>query len=278
MSNTTALNFSQHNQSEIAQQIRFAQDRALSITPLSTTYPDLDLQSAYQIADLCHQAKLGVGATRVGRKIGFTNASIWPTYNVKEPVWGSMYAHTVTELQSNAALCSIAHLSEPRIEPEIIFKLKSVPTVNASELELLACIDWMAHGFEIVQSNFKDWKFKVQDTIAQGGLHGMLLIGPRVKVTSATNQLIQQLEQFTINLNCDQVVIDTGKGSNVLGSPLLALRHFVNLLSQQKQALKADEIITTGTLTGAFPIKAGQCWNTKLSGIDLPGMDVTFIA
>ncbi len=278
MSNTTAPTAPKIDLSEIAQQMRYAQDRALSIAPLTTTYPDLDLPSAYQIADLCYQAKLGVGATRVGRKIGFTNASIWPTYNVKEPVWGSMYAHTVIELQTNTALCSLSHLSEPRIEPEIIFKLKSVPKPTASASELLACIDWMAHGFEIVQSNFKDWKFKVQDTIAQGGLHGMLLVGKQVKVTGATNQLIQQLEQFTINLNCDQITIDSGKGSNVLGSPLLALGHLVNLLGQQKQTLKADEIITTGTLTGAFPIKAGQCWSTKLSGIDLPGMDVTFTA
>lgn len=275
MSNTT---FSQSNLFEIAQQVRYAQDRALSIAPLTTTYPDLDLSSAYQIADLCYEAKLAIGAKRVGRKIGFTNASIWPTYNVKEPVWGSMYAHTVVELQSNTALCSLAHLSEPRIEPEIIFKLKSVPTVNASAQELLACIDWMAHGFEFVQSNFRDWKFKVQDTIAQGGLHGMLLVGPQVTVTGTANQLMQQLEQFTINLSCDQRVIDSGKGSNVLGSPLLALGHLVNLLGQQKQTLKADEIITTGTLTGAFPIKAGQCWRTELSGIDLPGMDVTFTA
>jgi 2-keto-4-pentenoate hydratase len=278
MSNSAATNFSQHNLSEIARQVRYAQDRALSIAPLTATYPDLDLQSAYQIADLCYQAKLGVGAKRVGRKIGFTNASIWPTYNVKEPVWGSMYAHTVIELQSTSTLCSLGHLSEPRIEPEIIFKLRSIPEINASAHELLACIDWMAHGFEIVQSNFKDWKFKVQDTIAQGGLHGMLLVGQKVKITGATNQLVQQLEQFTINLAYDQKVIDSGKGSNVLGSPLLALGHLVNLLGQQKQALKADEIITTGTLTGAFPIKAGQCWSTTLSAIDLPGMNVTFTA
>jgi 2-keto-4-pentenoate hydratase len=276
MSITTNANSSQYTLAEIAQQVRYAQDRALSIAPLTSTYPDLDMPSAYQIADICYQAKVSIGAKRVGRKIGFTNAAIWPTYNVQEPVWGSMYAHTVVELTSPTAICSLAHLSEPRIEPEIIFKLKSVPNVNASALELLACIDWMAHGFEIVQSNFKGWKFKVQDTVAQGGLHGMLLVGPQVKVPSATNQLVEQLEKFTINLHCDQTLIDSGNGSNVLGSPLLALGHLVNLFGQQKQFLKACEIITTGTLTGAFPIKAGQCWSTKLSGIDLPGLDVTF--
>jgi 2-keto-4-pentenoate hydratase len=275
MASTT---FSENNISEAAQKMRYAQDRALQIEPLTSTYPELDLADAYQIADLCYHSKLEVGAKRVGRKIGFTNAAIWPTYNVQEPVWGPMYAHTVNQLQSNAAHCSLTHLSEPRIEPEIILKLKSVPTVNATAYELLACIDWIAHGFEIVQSNFRDWKFKVQDTIAQGGLHGMLLIGPQVKVSGATSQLVAQLEQFTLNLNCDGKLIDSGKGANVLGSPLLALGHLVNLLNQQKQTLSASEIITTGTLTGAFPITAGQCWSTTLRGIDLPGIEVTFTA
>jgi 2-keto-4-pentenoate hydratase len=276
MTNTT--NFSALDLSNIARQIRYAQDRAQLLTPLTTTYPNLDLPSAYQIADYCHQAKVGIGAKRVGRKIGFTNKSIWPTYNVNEPVWGAMYAHTVVELSSNTAFCSLKHLSEPRIEPEIIFKLKSVPKVSASALELLACIEWMAHGFEIVQSNFKDWKFKVQDTIAQGGLHGMLLVGPRVNIATATKQLADQLENFTVQLNCDKTLIDSGKGSNVLGSPLLALGHLVNLLGQRKEALDPQEIITTGTLTGAFPVKAGQTWSTAISGINLPGIEVRFTA
>jgi 2-oxo-3-hexenedioate decarboxylase len=39
--------------------------------------------------------------------------------------------------------------------------------------------------------------------------------------------------------------------------------------------LRAGELVTTGTLTRAFPVAAGERWSTTLSGIDLPGLAVT---
>ncbi len=46
-------------------------------------------------------------------------------------------------------------LAEPRIEPEIIFKLALAPAPGMDETALQACIDWVGHDFEIVQSIFK---------------------------------------------------------------------------------------------------------------------------
>jgi 2-oxo-3-hexenedioate decarboxylase len=75
-------------------------------------------------------------------------------------------------------------------------------------------------------------------------------------------------------------VRDTGRGSNVLGSPLAAAGHLIALLAKQPQAkpLQAGELVTTGTLTGALPIRAGETWSTVLDGIALPGISVAFDA
>ena len=40
------------------------------------------------------------------------------------------------------------HLAEPRIEPEIVFKLAVAPAPGMGEGALLESIDWVAHGFE----------------------------------------------------------------------------------------------------------------------------------
>jgi 2-keto-4-pentenoate hydratase len=40
-----------------------------------------------------------------------------------------------------------------------------------------ACIDWIAHGIEIVQSHFPGWKFQAADTIADWALHGRSFLG-----------------------------------------------------------------------------------------------------
>jgi 2-keto-4-pentenoate hydratase len=36
----------------------------------------------------------------------------------------------------------------------------------------------------------------------------------------------------------------------------------------------AGEIVTTGTLTAALPVKPGETWSTALSGIELPGLEL----
>jgi 2-oxo-3-hexenedioate decarboxylase len=64
----------------------------------------------------------------------------------------------------------------------------------------------------------------------------------------------------------------------VLGSPLNALRYLVGLLARDPHnpPLRAGEIVSTGTLTLAMPVKAGQVWTTQASGIALEGITVRF--
>jgi 2-oxo-3-hexenedioate decarboxylase len=57
----------------------------------------------------------------------------------------------------------------------------------------------------------------------------------------------------------------------VLGGPLSALRHLVGLLASDalNPPLAAGEIISTGTLTRAMPIAAGEVWSAAPTGIAL---------
>jgi 2-oxo-3-hexenedioate decarboxylase len=40
--------------------------------------------------------------------------------------------------------------------------------------------------------------------------------------------------------------------------------------------LAAGEIVTTGTVTRAFPVAPGETWRTELHGLDLPAMTIRF--
>ena len=132
----------------------------------------------------------------------------------------------------------------------------------------------------IVQSHFPGWKFQAADTIADSTMHGTLLIGERRDVARLGLDLVARLEQFTIALACDGTVRDRARGANVLGSPLAAVAHLISVLAAQPRAtaLQAGELVTTGTLTQALPIRAGETWSTVLDGINLPGLSVTFDA
>ena len=262
----------------IARQMKAAQDEARQIEPFTSQLSDFDVPSAYAVARLIHEERIHRGAVTVGRKIGFTNRAMWSRYGVCEPIWGYIYDTTVVRVSGTQARCSLRRFTEPKIEPEIIFHFRSSPPVGGDLAALLACIDWVAHGFEIVQSHFPKWKFEAADTVADQALHATLLVGPPQSVDWLGPGLITALESFSLALSCHGDVRELGLGSNVLGSPLAAIAHLVAVLATQPQQvpLQANEMVTTGTITTAQSIYPGEVWRTELQGIALPGICVEF--
>ena len=263
----------------IAHQIKAAQDQGLFLGQFTAKNPGFDTAEAYAVADLIHAMRLAEGARVVGRKIGFTNSAMWTQYGVSAPVWAYVYDTTVTYLPdtSNAAVtCSLRGFVQPKIEPEIIFHFHSAPPPGGDMAAVLACIDWVAHGFEMVQSPYPDWKFQASDAIAVGGLHARLLVGRRQPVDTLGASLQEALAVFTLALSCDGQLIETGHGANVLGNPLQAIVHLMEVLANQSpcQPIQADELVTTGTVTSAYAVQPGQTWQTALNGIALPGLSV----
>src|SRR3954471_19572393 len=112
------------------------------IPPFTDTYPSLTPVQGYEAAGALHQHRLVQGWVPVGRKIGFTNRTIWPRYGVYEPIWGTVYDRTLIEARGNQATVPLAGLVNPRIEPEICFGLGASPKAE----RLLEAIEWMAHS------------------------------------------------------------------------------------------------------------------------------------
>ena len=260
--------------------MKAAQDEVRQIEPFSSRPGAFDISSAYEVSRLIHEARLAEGCVPVGRKIGFTNPDMWALYGVREPIWAYMYDRTVVRLSGRHQTCSLGRFTEPKIEPEIVFHFGSAPPPDGDLFAILDCIDWVAHAFEIVQSHFPGWKFQAADTIADGGLHGTLLVGEPQAASCLGTGLVAALESFSIDLSCDGELCETGRGFNVLGSPLAAIAHLVAVLAKQPQymPLRADEMVTTGTVTTAQAIRPGQIWRTAIEGIALPGLSVEFVA
>ena len=242
--------------------------------PTLTGRMELDATAAYRVAGALRRAREARGARHVGRKIGFSNRTIWPVYVIDAPMWGDMFAETVREVAPGDEV-PLDRLIEPRIEPEIAFGLSATPDPVMSDAELLGCCACLAHGVELVQSPYPGWQFGAPDTIVAGGLHGMLLLGPR----PAGPEWLAQLGDFACRLLRDGELQADGHSSNVLGRPLQVLRHLAALLAADPEgpALAPGKIVTTGTLTDALPVQVGQRWTTKLVGVDLPGIDIRLV-
>jgi 2-oxo-3-hexenedioate decarboxylase len=264
---------------DIAKEVFAVLETGGQIAPFSKAYPDFGLKQAYSVTAAVRAAREARGERPIGRKIGFTNRTIWAEYGVYAPIWGYVYDRTVRDLTGEALEVSLAGMAEPRIEPEIVVGLAAPPAPGMDERELIHCIDWVAHGFEIVQSIFPNWSFQAPDTVAAYGLHGRLFIGPRHSAQSRRDDWARELSRFEIDLFRNGAQVDHGVAANVLDGPLFALRHLAETLAQDRLSppLAAGEIVTTGTLTRAFPVAAGEEWSTKLTGIPLEGARIRFI-
>jgi 2-oxo-3-hexenedioate decarboxylase len=202
---------------------------------------------------------------------------MWKVYGVHAPIWGYITDRTTHELAYTQAL-RIKDFVEPRIEPEIMFGLKATPMPGMSDAALLDCTEWVSLGYEVVQSIFPDWKFAAPDTVAANGVHGAVLVGARHPVAPRKIEWQRELATFRVELYCNGKLSQRGSGALVLDSPLLALRHLIELLANDSHnpPLRAGEIISTGTLTLAMPVSAGESWTTKVSGIPLEEIALRF--
>lgn len=243
------------------------------IEPFSSRDPAFGLDDAYRVTPVVRRLREARGEKVLGRKIGFTNRTIWQQYGVYGPIWGYVYDSTVRDLSDMSGPVSLATFAEP----EIVFGMSAAPEAGMDERALLSCIGWVAHGYEIVQSIFPDWKFAASDTVAAFGLHGALFIGERHQIGGDSDKWFAALSDFEIILRSDDV-IERGHARDVLDGPLSALKRLVGLLAQDRDnpPIAAGEIITTGTLTKAMPVKPGDRWTTELGGIPLGGIDIRF--
>ncbi|MEM9222127.1 MAG: fumarylacetoacetate hydrolase family protein [Pseudomonadota bacterium] len=242
---------------------------ARQMPPLSQTVSGFDLTMAHGIST---ELRVLRGERVVGRKIGFTNRTLWERYGVSAPMWGDMTEGSVADLDGRPV--SMARFCEPRLEPEIALKLAAPVDASMDDETILEAIEWIAPAFEIVQSIFPRWKFTLADCAAANGLHGRLLLGPRVPVGAWA----LGLPGVVLRLSKNGELVETGYGHNVLDGPLSALRHLcAALVGAAASPLAPGEIVTTGTLTDAWVIAEGDTFSATYEESPLGTISASFI-
>lgn len=246
------------------------------VVPFSQRFEGFDLAAAYDVVGCLKDLRGEDGERPVGRKVGFTNRHIWEKFGVSAPVWNYVFDATVQDAGSESASLAVGRLQEPLIEPELVLHLSAPPKPGMSEVDLLACIDWVAAGFEIVHSIFPDWKFSAADGAAAYGMHSGLVIGKRMQLPTDPMQALNALRDFSVTLQSDSGKCRQGHATDVLGGPLHVLRHLADEIARHpaSEPLKAGEIVTTGTLTEAMSARPGDTWSVRFDGIALQPLEL----
>jgi 2-oxo-3-hexenedioate decarboxylase len=264
----------------IADRIMAAGEAGAQIAPVSDDDTDFDIAAAYATGAEIMRRRIASGERQTGWKIGFTNRTIWPEYGIYAPIFGPMYHTTIHEMPHTEPIPGSLHgLTEPRIEAEIAFRLARPPEPGMKPAAILECIDGVAPGFEIVRSIYPGWKFRIADAIAAFGMHGRFYHAPFALISDPAQrgEWLPALETFEMELTQGGATVDRGKAQNVLDGPLHALGHFVTEYDRVFGArLRPGDVVTTGTVTRAFPVKPGETWSLRVHGMLMPELTIRF--
>ena len=253
----------------------YAKGRIVESPPSSQSF---DLVAAYAVEAELVRLRRAEGHTTVGRKVGFANKAVWRVLKLDTLVWAHMYDDTVRYAHDGAASLPLVNRVAPKIEPEVVFKLKKPMVAGLDAAAVLDGVEWLALGFEIIDCVFPDWKFQPPDFVAAYGLHAGLIVGsPRPVQATDIPALVKQLPRFKVRLSKNGQLVEEGSGRNSLRSPALCVAELAAALARQSPShpLEAGELISSGTLTESQPMAAGDTWSATVDGLDLPGLTLT---
>jgi 2-oxo-3-hexenedioate decarboxylase len=246
---------------------------------LSSQDPAFDLAHAYAVERELARMRSRAGHAAIGRKVGYANKAMWRVLKLDTLVWAHMYDDTVHLASSCERSLSVVRMLSPKIEPEVVFKLKSPLAGGVAEAAaVLEATDWIALGFEIIDCVYPDWKFQPADFVAAYGLHAALVVGPTRSVDAGSiPALVEELAAFKVRLLKNGELAQHGSGKNALRSPALCVAELAAAVNRQAEPepLAAGELISTGTLTDSLPIAAGETWRAEVDGIDLAPVSLT---
>ncbi len=257
-----------------------------TLMPSLTGEASLSIDDAYDIARSIVDIRIAQGENPVGRKIGFSNRKLWQRYGksapIDGPIWSTLFDSTVEFAMDNMGVHKLTKVAQPRIEPGLVFKLGRAPHPDADLLGIAECLEWMANGFEVVTSPFRQWSFEQADAVAAFGLHRALIVGePKMLSRQGRHNLAEVLAGASLSLSkstADSTALcAAGFGSDVLDSPLHALYSLHQQLKTQQRfsPLQAGELIMTGSWTDSLPVKRGEVWSSAFSQLNLPGLNLS---
>lgn len=232
----------------------------------STREGGLDMVTAYAVEAELVRLRAAAGHKPVGRKVGYANKAAWRILKLDTLVWAHMYDDTVRFAAGNAAALSLIGTVAPKIEPEIVFKLKKPLGGSTDPAVILDAVEWIALGFEIIDCVFPNWEFQPADFVAAFGLHIGLIVGePKPVTAESIPMLVEQLAKFKLRLMKNGELAEEGAGKNSLRSPALCLGELARITS-----LEPGELVSSGTLTTPQWIASGDTWVAELDGLELP--------
>ncbi|MEC9339867.1 MAG: 2-oxopent-4-enoate hydratase [Pseudomonadota bacterium] len=233
-----------------------------TVIPFTERESDITIEDGYQIQQRVINRRIEQDGERVvGKKIGVTSKAVQDMLGVHQPDFG--YLMSSTAYNDGDSIKISDSLIQPKMEGEIAFILKKDLTgPGVTNADVLSATDFVMACFEICDSRIQDWKIKIQDTVADNASAGAYLLGDRAVAPDKVD-----LKTCGMILEKNGEIVSLGAGAATLGHPLNAVAWLANTLGQRGIALKAGEVILSGSLAAMVPAQPGDHMRVVIGGI-----------
>ncbi|MSP58553.1 MAG: 4-oxalocrotonate decarboxylase [Flavobacteriaceae bacterium] len=232
---------------EIAETLHQAALQAKPIPQISLVQP-ISLTQAYEIQKILIQYRLDDGETLIGLKMGFTSEAKMQQMGVHDLIWGRL---TSSMLIPNNHITQTNRYIHPRVEPEICFRVGKDIDGELDETEVINYIDGVAAALEIIDSRYQNFKFSLEDVVADNCSSIGFVVGDWMPVS-------QSLKNLNMELRIDHKIVASGSSNDIMNNPWKSLSAATRLATQYGEPIKKGMFIMAGAATNAEFVFANQ--------------------
>jgi 2-keto-4-pentenoate hydratase len=217
----------------------------------------------YRIQRAVHDLLLPQFGARAGYKIGCTSAVMQQYLNIPHPCSGGVFERGIFDSGTHLRAKDFVRVG---VECEIAVRLARdlSPSCAPFTAESVApAIEAYLPAIEIVDDRYADWQTLGAPTLVADDFFaaGCALGTPVARATAP--DLAEVIGRAVIN----GVEAGRGSGADVLGHPHNALAWLANHLAAEGRALRAGEIVLTGSLVKTVWLEAGDDVVMELAGL-----------
>jgi 2-keto-4-pentenoate hydratase len=216
----------------------------------------LTLDEAYRIQLAIIERRIGAGERHIGWKVGLTAKAIQEQFGFYEPVFGC-----ILETLPSGHVFGANELIHPGFETELCIRLARGLEGEVSIADVRDAIEVIHPSFEIIETR-GDLVKQISLALADNAQQRSVIVGAPVRCTSGI-----ALDEVEARVAINGREVASGFGSAVLGNPLNSVAWLAGKLGQYGKALRAGDIVMTGSFVRQFPLLPGDVAVADFSGI-----------
>lgn len=246
---------------QIAQTLDQAAKNTQAVPQMAAEY-NITLKDAYEIQREAIKLREQRGEKITGYKLGFTSKAKMIQMGVHDLIWGILTDEM--EILPNSSVDKNRWI-HPRVEPEIAFRVSKNIDRPLTLDELPDYLDGMAAALEVIDSRYENFKFSLEDVVADNCSSTGYVIGK-------WNDLKINISNLKIDLLENDKLIESATSAAILDNPLLSVVELSRLASDTGLVVKKGHVILAGAATAAIFLKQNSRYKTTVEQLG----DVSF--